>query len=138
MVQVIRDLWVLTEYGTVLFSRIFEEKLNPDLFGAFMSAIMGFSKELNSKGGLTNFILIDTQYTIFKNRNLMFVGNSAVDTKRKKINNELKIISEKFFNKYSQEFIENYKGKVSIFDGFIKEIDNSLENPIDRIKKSLW
>ena len=138
MVQVIRDLWVLTKYGTVLFSRIFDQKLNPDLFGAFMSAIMSFSKELSPKGGLTNFILIKTQYTILKSNNLVFVGNSAAHVKRKKINHELKIISEKFFNKYSQEFIEDYKGKVSIFDGFIKEIDDSLERPIDRLQKSFW
>lgn len=137
MVQLIRDLWVITESGLVLFDRIFDEKLCPDLFGAFMSAITNFSTELSSKGGLSSFKLIDTQYIIFKKKGLLFVGNSAAFVKEKKVINELKIISEKFFNRFP-ETIDGYGGNITPFNVFIKDIDESLEKPIDRLQKALW
>ena len=137
MVQLIRDLWIITESGLVLFDRIFDEKLCPDLFGAFMSAITNFSSELSSKGGLSGFNLIDTRYTIFKSKGLLFVGNSAAFVKEKKVISELKTISEKFFNRFP-DTIDGYGGNVTVFKKFIKDIDESLEKPIDRLQKALW
>ncbi len=137
MVQVIRDLWVITEAGVVIFDRIFDQQLCADLFGAFLSAITSFSKELTSKGGLTSFKLIETQYTILKVQDLLFVGNSAAKVKENRIISELKIISEKFFNRY-QDVLKDYNGNVTTFKGFVNDIDESLEKPIDRIQKALW
>ena len=137
MVQLIRDLWVITESGLVLFDRIFEEELCADLFGAFMSAIINFSSELSSKGGLSGFNLIDTRYTIYKSKSLLFVGNSASNVKEKKVISELKVIAEKFFNRFP-EANDGYGGNVTVFNEFLKDIDESLEKPIDRLQKALW
>lgn len=85
MVQVIRDLWVITEAGVVLFDRIFDVRLNVDLFGGFMSAIMVLTKELTSRDRLSSFKLVDTQYIILKTKDLLFVGNSASNVKEKRV-----------------------------------------------------
>ena len=138
MGQLIRDLWIITESGLVLFDRIFDEKLCADLFGAFMSAITNFTSELSTQSGsLSSFRLIETQFNIYKNRGLLFIGNSAANVKKKKLVNELKIIAEKFFNRFP-DIVDDYGGNVSVFNDFINDIDDSLEKPIDRILKALW
>ena len=54
--KIIRDIWILTRDGIVLFSRVFHEQVEEQLFGALVSALSSFSDKL-LEGGLQNFEL---------------------------------------------------------------------------------
>ncbi|MFX0186417.1 MAG: hypothetical protein ACFE8A_01645 [Candidatus Hodarchaeota archaeon] len=54
--KVVQDLWILLDSGIVLFSRVYNPKINQQLFGSLMTALNSFAGEL-AAGGLTSFEL---------------------------------------------------------------------------------
>ena len=125
----------MTKGGIVVFKRVFDEKVNEQLFGALMSALNSFAQELSS-GGLTNFELSSIRFTILKgkdkNQDFLFIANSAKKVKEKKVQDELKEIADKFFLKYSNVNWDNWDGEIDIFTNFEKNIEVHLEDPIKR------
>ncbi|MFX1497503.1 MAG: hypothetical protein ACFFBH_08250 [Promethearchaeota archaeon] len=138
MPKIIKDLWILTSTGVTLYSRVADhEKINPQLFGALMSALNTFAEKL-SNGGISNFEMSDMRFTIVKRRDYLFVGTALNKTKEKKVVDELKTISDKFFEIYSSEALLKWDGDVSIFANFGQFIENSLEKPVDKLKEAFW
>lgn len=125
MPKIIKDFWALTDNGIVLFSKVYDQKVNPQLFGALMGALNKFAEAL-SDGGISSFEKSDLRYVIIKRRKFLFIGSSYTKTKEKKIIDELMQISDIFFRIYSKELI-NWNSDVSIFSDFGVFIDKSLE-----------
>jgi mannose-6-phosphate isomerase class I len=123
--KIIKDFWALTDNGIVLFSKVYDQKVNPQLFGALMSALNKFAEAL-SDGGISSFEKSDLRYIIIKRRKFLFIGSSYIKTKEKKVIDELMQISDTFFRIYSKELI-NWNNDVSIFSDFGVFIDKSLE-----------
>ncbi len=46
MAKLLRDLWILTESGTTVYSRVIDPRVNPQIFGALMSALNTFAEKL--------------------------------------------------------------------------------------------
>ena len=136
MVKVLQDIWILSERGIVVFSRVFDPKVNEQLFGALMTALNSFASEL-AKGGLSNFELSSIRFTIYKDKDFLFVANSAKKVKEKKVQEELKIIAEKFFDKYSER-LESWDSDINVFSDFNDEIEDSLEDTIKKFQKAFW
>ena len=136
MVKVLQDIWILSESGIVVFSRVFDPKVNEQLFGALMTALNSFASEL-AKGGLSNFELSSIRFTIYKDKDFLFVANSAKKVKEKKVQEELKIIAEKFFDKYS-EILLSWDSDINVFTDFNDEIEDSLEDTIKKFQKAFW
>lgn len=137
MVKVIQDLWILTDAGIVLFNRVYDPKVSAQLFGALMTALDSYSKEIGmGHGGINNFEIKNIRFTIIRNRNLLFVANSSKKFKEKKVLNELDKISERFITKYSEFFndFENWNMEISMFSDFEEEIEDTLANPV----KKFW
>ncbi len=136
MGKVVQDLWILNDSGIVLFCRVFDSKVNEQLFGALMAALSTFAKEL-SEGGLSSFDLSSIRFTILKSNyndiEYLFVANSARKVKEKKVQDELSKISEGFFEKYSN-VLENWDSDINVFSDFENVIESSLEDPI----KKFW
>ena len=132
MVKVIQDIWIQQNNGIVLFSRVYNRKIEDQLFGALMSALSSFTQELD-KEGLSSFELSDKRFIVLKKRTLLFIANSSKKFKHKKVLQELEEVSEKFFKTY-QEKLENWDDDVSIFADFEKEIESALEDPV----KKFW
>ena len=126
MPKIIKDFWVLTDNGIVLFSKMYDQKVDPQLFGALMSALNKFAEAL-SDGGISSFEKSDLRFVIMKRRKFLFIGSSLKKTKEKKVIDELKQISDIFFRIYAEDLI-NWDSDVSIFSGFGDYIDKSLEN----------
>ncbi|KKK44805.1 MAG: hypothetical protein Lokiarch_15160 [Candidatus Lokiarchaeum sp. GC14_75] len=126
MVQLIKDLWILTESGTTVFSRVLDPRINPQLFGALMSAINIFAEKLG-KGGISNFEVSKIKFSIIKEKNFLFVVTSSKTIKSKKIYNELKYISTRFFELYPKEMLEKWNSDVGLFATFSRSIKGSLE-----------
>ena len=125
MPKILKDFWVLTNNGIVLFSKGYDQKVNPQLFGALMSALNKFAEAL-SDGGISNFEKSDLRFVIIKRRNFLFIGSSSIKMKEKKVIDELLQISDTFFRIYAKNLI-NWDNDVSVFSGFGEFIDNSLE-----------
>ena len=136
-VKILKDLWILTEHGVVLFSRVFDQTINPQLFGGLMSALNTFAEKLTD-GGISNFEMSDLRFVIVKRRSFLFIGSSLNKTKEKKVIDELKRISDVFFEVY-KEILVNWDNDVNYFSDFGEHIDKSLEKqPIKNLKDAFW
>ena len=127
MVKLLRDLWILTESGTTVYSRVIDPRVNPQLFGALMSSLNTFAEKL-TEGGISNFELSNIRFSIIKRNHFLFVANSSSNIKVKKILKELQDISEKFFALYPEEMLKKWDSDVGLFDNFVTSIQNSLED----------
>ncbi|MFX1385493.1 MAG: hypothetical protein ACFFBP_24010 [Promethearchaeota archaeon] len=135
--KVIQDIWILSDAGTVIFHRVFDEKVDPQLFGGLMTALNTFAEEI-SKRGLSNFEIGDKRFTILKRNNYLFIVNSDIKIKQKWVLQELNNIIEKFFNRYPKEVLDYWNYDLSLFVPFKNEIENSLEEPIKKFQKAFW
>ena len=99
--------------------------MNPQLFGALMSALNKFAEAL-SDGGISSFEKSDLRFVIIKRRKFLFIGSSYIKTKERKIIDELMQISDTFFRIYAKNLI-NWDNDISVFSGFSDFIDKSLE-----------
>jgi len=134
--KILQDIWILSEGGIVVFNRVFNPKINEQLFGALMTALNSFAEEL-IEGGPMSFELSSVRYTIFKANTFLFISNSAKKIKEKSVKEELKKISEKFFLKYSKT-LENWDYEIRVFSDFEPEIEDSLEDTIKKFEKAFW
>ena len=135
--KVIQDIWILNEAGIVLFSRVFNPRVNDQLFGGLMSALNTFAENI-SDGGLSNFVIKDKKYIIMKQYGLLFIVNSSKNVKEKKVNEEMKSIVKKFFKIYPKEMLDTWNSDISIFADFEKHIKNSLQDTIDKFERAFW
>ncbi|HEC39873.1 hypothetical protein LCGC14_1298990 [marine sediment metagenome] len=126
MVKLIKDLWILTENGITVFSRVLDPRVNPQLFGALMSAINTFAEKLG-EGGISNFEVSEIKFSIIKQKKFLFVATSSKTIKSKKIYNELKYISTQFFELYPEEMLKKWDSDVGLFATFSRSIKDSLE-----------
>jgi hypothetical protein len=133
----IQDLWILMEQGTVVFKHVFDEKLDSQLFGGFMSALNMFASQIN-KDGLNNFELGDKRFYLIKRGGMMFIANSRTNVKTKNALKELEDIVNNFFKKYPEELIRAWNGDLTFFEDFKVDIKDSLEDPVEKMKASLW
>lgn len=130
---VLQDLWILSNSGTVLFSRVFDEKLENQLFGALMSALNSFAEQL-AEGGLSNLEIAEKRFVLKKTPSYTFVASSSKKVKEKKLNEELEKVVGKFRKKYPDDWFNKWDCDISIFECFEEDIEEMLENPI----KQFW
>ncbi|MBD3255602.1 MAG: hypothetical protein GF383_10955 [Candidatus Lokiarchaeota archaeon] len=135
LVKDIQDLWILTESGIVLFYRVNNPKVNTQLFGALMSAFNSFAKGLmGTSEEISGFEIKSTRFTILKNVNIMFVASSYKNIKEKKINTQIKLIAQKFTDKYSTILnnLDDWNSEVTVFSDFNDELDDLVRKPIEK------
>ncbi len=123
--KILIDFWVLTENGIVLYSKVSDQKINPQLFGALMSALNKFAEKLTD-GGISNFEMSDLRFVIIKRRRFLFIGSSLYKTKEKKVIDDLMLISDQFFKLYSEEFLD-WDNNIETFSDFGDHIKQFLE-----------
>ncbi|MFX0105340.1 MAG: hypothetical protein ACFE75_07610, partial [Candidatus Hodarchaeota archaeon] len=91
-----------------------------------MSALNIFAEKL-SESGMTNFELSNIRFTIVKKDEFLFVANSSNQVKAKKVVNELKKVSKKFFKVYPEDVVKNCNMNIKVFADFGNHIIESLE-----------
>ena len=126
MGKVLRDLYILTQGGTTVYSRVIDPRVNPQLFGALMSALNTFAEKLTEEG-MSDFELSQIRFSIIKRNDFLFVASSSKKVKTKKILEELRDISDKFFELYPAETLKKWDSDVGLFDTFENAIKDSLE-----------
>ena len=135
--KVIQDIWIISEAGTVLFHRVFDKKIDEQLFGALMSALNMFAEQI-STGGLSSFELKDKKYIFMKQNGISFIVNSSTKTQEKKVKEQLRNIVSKFSNLYPKEFFNTWDNDISIFKNFKEHIKDTLQETIDTFEKAFW
>jgi len=124
--KVLQDIWILEKSGIVVFHRVFDEVVSPQLFGAMMSALNMFAEQL-TEGGLSNFELNNKRFTLIKKSELLFIANSSKDVNQKRTNKELGKVSKKFLKLYSDK-LKSFKGEIGAFSEFKEIIKDTLED----------
>ena len=124
MLTYIDDFWILKDSGIVIFHYQSKDEVDKNLFGAITIALSTYA-DILSKGGLESFQFITKKFTFLKKNDLIFVAKSPIKTKDSHIKQELHEISDKFFKKYSDDFLNNWKGNIRNFTNFEKIIDSS-------------
>ncbi len=125
MPRILIDFWILTDNGIVLYSKVSDQKVNPQLFGALMSALNKFAEKLTD-GSISNFEMSDLRFVITKRRRFLFIASSSNKTKEKKVIDDLLLISDQFFKVYSDALL-NWDNDVEIFSDFGDYIGQYLE-----------
>jgi len=133
LVKAIQDLWIQRTDGIVIFSRVFHQTIEDQLFGALMSALNSFAQEI-ANGGLNNFEIKNIRFTIIKKGNLFFIANSSKKHKEKKVLAELEQIASKFIEQYPETNSDNWDGCIDDYQIFESKIADALEDPI----KKFW
>lgn len=126
MAKILHDLWILTENGTAVFTRVYDPDMKVQLFAMLMSALNSFASEI-AKGGLSNFELSNMRFSLLKKNGFLFVASSSPKIKENKVLNELGLISDQFFENYGKDLINTWDGDLNMFVGFTKEINKSVE-----------
>lgn len=124
--KVLQDIWILEKSGIVVFHRVFDEIVSPQLFGAMMSALNMFAEQL-TEGGLSNFELNNKKFTLIKKSELLFIANSSKGVNQKRINKILEKVSKKFLKLYSDR-LKSFKGEIGAFSEFKDIIKDALED----------
>ena len=137
MTKLIQDLWIVEDSGIVLFHRVFDEIIDANLFGGMMSALNSFAEEL-TKSGLSNFEVSDKQFSLLKDGNYLFIANTSKKQNLKKLNKELELIKNKFYENFQAEILNNWNGDTTLFNSFMQQIEESLEGFIQKLEESFW
>jgi hypothetical protein len=137
MTKLIQDLWIVEDSGIVLFHRVFDEIIDANLFGGMMSALNSFAEEL-TKSGLSNFEVSDKQFSLLKDGNYLFIANTSKKQNLKKLNKELELIKNKFYENFQAEILNNWNGDTTLFNSFMEQIEESLEGFIQKLEESFW
>ena len=126
MVKVIKDLWILSAGGLLLYKRIYDERIDVQMYGSLMSALASFAQEIID-GGLKSIELDLMSYTALKANDFLFVATTSKKVKEKKVQEELRKISQKFFQLYSLDWFKNkWKNELGAFKDFGNEIKDSF------------
>lgn len=120
----IQDLWIVRSNGTVLFKRTYDDRVDAQLFGGFMTALNVFASKISGSEGIHSFELGNKRFYLVKKIDMMFIGNSR---KSKNAYKELEEISTKFLNTYPIELLDFWNGDLSFFEAFKTQIEDSFE-----------
>ena len=134
----IDEIWIINTNGITLCNLSKEDRIDPQLFGGFISAIENFIKSLGYKQ--INSILLGESKIMFYHGEwgLIFISRSGKKVKEQSIIKGLKLVEQKFLGQY-KDVLENWRGDQDLFSKFgdiIKEIFE--DNPEKLIEKSLW
>jgi hypothetical protein len=121
----------------VIFRRVYDEALANQMFEGFIGALNSFASQMSEKG-LSNFDLGYRSFHIKRSGRFMFVVNCDKKAKSKDVQKELESIATRFVDRYSPVFFETWNGDDSVFQDFLKAIDDSLDSVITKMKDSLW
>ena len=117
------ELWIFSKDGVPLIEILQNSKVDSSIFGAFISAMGVFSKQM-SGASFNGFSLGDNKYifTSCLNNNILLVCKVDIKVKDKKVQKIFKIIAEFFEEMYSVEDILNFGGDVRLFNKFKEKI----------------
>lgn len=122
--ELIKDLWILTSQGELIFSHAPEYKSNSQLLSGFLSATMNFSLEMTSSR-LNTIKLGFDQFHLYGESNSPYIviGRASINHSRALILKRLKVVFRKFDEKYGS-IVESENYTPDRFTDFINILNN--------------
>ncbi len=120
----IKDFWIITISGLEIFSYNPNVRLDPTLFGGFITALQCFSREI-SQEELDSFVIGDSRYIFYYEENKDFYILARVNLNKNEsfIETILKKIYKRFFHEY-KEYLTPFYGETHPFLAFTKIIQS--------------
>jgi esterase/lipase superfamily enzyme len=129
MVKLIRDFLILNHAGITIYEYLSDKTIQGELVGMLMSALDTFANQID-EGGLQNFELSDTRFSLLKKHSLIFVASSSQKVKEKNLLEELNHLTELFFEKYGIEIMKEWDGDTTCFREFDKIVERSVDDNV--------
>ncbi len=120
----LHDLWIISKSGLVIFEKVKNEQIAPDLFGAMINVLNLYAEKL-SEGGISSFNFKDNQFVMIRKSSLIFVTRTSKEFDIKLVKKELKKIAKRFLKQFSEEAVRKSNGgNMDAFSSFKKELTN--------------
>jgi len=120
----VRELWLILEDGTTLFSYTPETTFDPHLFGSFLCALQSFSKELTSEN-LRQVTMGEDQFTFYfeEEKPYFVMGRSNIRASINSVKDTLQTLYGMFWDQYKQFLSGQFDGFIGRFSNFRNMIE---------------
>ena len=127
ILNIVKELWFFTIEGVELLSIAPESKMNPQLFGGFISALQALSTELSSEK-IRSVTIGSSNFFIYTENNapIFIIGRSSLLSDENLIERVLKTLYQEFIKEF-HPYLENYDGDNSRFPSFLDSIEKMNE-----------
>jgi hypothetical protein len=129
MVKLIRDFLILNSAGNTIYEHISDKTIEGQLVGMLMSALDSFANQID-EGGLQNFELSNTRFSLLKKHGLIFIASSSQKVKEKNLLEELNSLTESFFDKYGKDIMIKWDGDLGVFENFDEIVERSVDDNV--------
>ncbi|MFX1374283.1 MAG: hypothetical protein ACFFA0_00585 [Promethearchaeota archaeon] len=130
MGKLFENLAVLDKKNNIIYERINDQKFCSEFFGTVLVAFEGLTKHI-AEGELSNIEWGEQLITIKKKEDIIFLVCTDPDIKENKIDEELAIVCNRFFEIYPTILIEDFDGDRSIFSNSEQRFFSEIKHLID-------
>ena len=114
MFELLQDILIITKIGNVLISKIKNPQIEKDLLGKLVSALDTFCEDLSNEE-LRQFEFSNLRFDLIKRNDIIFLGSSSKDVKHKKVVKVLRYIIDLFFERFPEDYLNNWDGNIDLF-----------------------
>ena len=130
MGKLFENIAVLDKKNNIIYERINDRDFCSEFFGNVLVAFEGLTKHI-AEGELSNIEWGDKLITIKKKEDIIFLACTDPDVKENKVNEELAIVCNRFFDIYPIVLIEDFEGDRSIFSNSEKRFFSEIKYLIE-------
>ena len=128
--KLFENIAVLDKQNNIIYERVNDQEFCSEFFGNVLVAFEGLTKHI-SDGELSNIEWGEKLITIKKKEDIIFIACTDPDVKVNKINEELTVVCNRFFDIYSMVLIEDFDGDRSIFSNSEQRFFSEIKYLID-------
>ncbi len=128
--KLFENIAVLDKKNNIVFERVNDQEFCSEFFGQVLVAFEGLTKNI-ADGELSNIEWGDKLITIKKKEDIIFLACTDPDVKENKVNEELDIVCNRFFDIYPLVLIEDFEGDRSIFSNSEQRFFSEIKHLID-------
>ncbi len=134
MNKTLEDIWIMTEEGQIIFDRIFNKNINPEIFAGFISGLNFLTLQIE-KDKPSKFKIKNRKFIIIKKKNLFFISNYSRRIKIKMVKIELNSVIKSFFKIYTSEVLSLFNGNNDIFEIYAKEFLKKINRSLNKFNE---
>ncbi len=127
----ISEIWIINEAGIPLFNKSVDNKVDPALFGGFLSAIQRFVEQ-SFEGGIINQLFLGTSKFFLLHvelHHLYVVVRTTKKAKDKEITSLMERIRDLFLSHF-QAILEKNQGDITEYQAFNKILEEYFKNEL--------
>ena len=137
--QKISEIWIINENGKPLFNKSIDNKVDPALFGGFLSAIQKFVQTSFHGSNIDKLFLGDSKITFLhvKDHYIYVVIRCNKKIKDKEVTKSLETLRDLFVMTYKDKLNKNLSN-VTDFQSFNKVLEENLKEDMLLTRMKSW